>query len=65
MSDFISWYIILLVAINILGCYALLYYTRDIDSSGDDDGTTGHSYDGIKEYNNPLPRWWLYMFYIN
>ena len=64
MSDFISWYIILLVVINIVGCFALLFYTRDIDAAGEDDGTTGHSYDGIKEYNNPLPRWWLYMFYI-
>ena len=25
--------------------------------------TTGHSWDGIEEYNNPLPRWWLYTFY--
>lgn len=25
--------------------------------------TTGHSWDGIKELNNPLPRWWLYIFY--
>ncbi len=64
MSDFISWYIILLVVVNIVGCFALLFYTRDIDHIGDEDGTTGHSYDGIKEYNNPLPRWWLYMFYI-
>jgi len=24
---------------------------------------TGHSYDGIEEYNNPLPKWWLYIFY--
>ena len=64
MSDFISWYIILLVAINIIGCYALLYFTRDIDAAGEEDGTTGHEYDGIREYNNPLPRWWLYMFYI-
>jgi cytochrome c oxidase cbb3-type subunit 3 len=25
--------------------------------------TTGHEWDGIKEYNKPLPRWWLYTFY--
>ncbi|MGF1610495.1 MAG: cytochrome-c oxidase, cbb3-type subunit III [Kiloniellales bacterium] len=25
--------------------------------------TTGHEWDGIKELNTPLPRWWLYVFY--
>lgn len=25
--------------------------------------TTGHEWDGIKELNTPLPRWWVYMFY--
>ncbi|WBU65685.1 cytochrome-c oxidase, cbb3-type subunit III [Paracoccus aerodenitrificans] len=25
--------------------------------------STGHSWDGIEEYDNPLPRWWLWMFY--
>ncbi len=25
--------------------------------------TTGHEWDGIKELNNPLPKWWLYSFY--
>lgn len=28
-----------------------------------DVGTTGHSWDGIEELNNPLPRWWLWIFY--
>ncbi len=27
-------------------------------------GTTGHEWDGIEEWNNPLPRWWLWTFYI-
>ncbi|MCW8843270.1 MAG: cytochrome-c oxidase, cbb3-type subunit III [Rhodobacteraceae bacterium] len=26
--------------------------------------TTGHSWDGIEEYNNPLPKWWVYIFYV-
>ncbi|MBN2740201.1 MAG: cytochrome-c oxidase, cbb3-type subunit III [Rhodobacteraceae bacterium] len=26
--------------------------------------TTGHQWDGIEEYNNPLPKWWLYTFYV-
>jgi cytochrome c oxidase cbb3-type subunit 3 len=27
-------------------------------------GTTGHSWDGIEELNTPLPRWWLWTFYV-
>ena len=27
--------------------------------------TTGHSWDGIRELNNPLPKWWLYTFYAS
>lgn len=26
--------------------------------------TTGHEWDGIRELNNPLPKWWLYVFYV-
>ena len=26
--------------------------------------TTGHTWDGLEEYNNPLPRWWLWTFYV-
>lgn len=29
----------------------------------DADGTTGHEWDGIRELNTPLPRWWLYCLY--
>jgi cytochrome c oxidase cbb3-type subunit 3 len=33
------------------------------DNDGQEQGTTGHEWDGIQEYDNPLPRWWLYSFY--
>jgi len=36
---------------------------REIDEVTGTD-TTGHDWDGIKELNNPLPRWWLWSFYI-
>ena len=31
--------------------------------SAEGHGTTGHSWDGIEEWNNPLPRWWVWTFY--
>ena len=36
---------------------------KDIDKlSGVE--TTGHEWDGLKELNNPLPRWWLWVFFV-
>ncbi len=35
---------------------------REIDDTTGTE-TTGHEWDGIKELNTPLPRWWLWMFY--
>jgi cytochrome c oxidase cbb3-type subunit 3 len=29
-----------------------------------DPGTTGHEWDGVRELNNPLPKWWLYTLYV-
>lgn len=33
------------------------------DRGGVDDVILDHDYDGIQEYDNPLPRWWLMVFY--
>jgi cytochrome c oxidase cbb3-type subunit 3 len=27
--------------------------------------TTGHEWDGLRELNNPAPRWWLWVFYVS
>jgi cytochrome c oxidase cbb3-type subunit 3 len=35
---------------------------REIDAASGTE-TTGHQWDGIKELNTPLPRWWLWTFY--
>lgn len=37
-------------------------HEKDYDASTGVE-TTGHEWDGIKELNNPLPRWWLWIFY--
>ncbi|WP_199556088.1 cytochrome-c oxidase, cbb3-type subunit III [Sandaracinobacteroides hominis] len=33
------------------------------DPSSTEPGTTGHEWDGIQEWNKPIPRWWLWIFY--
>ena len=35
---------------------------QDIDAATGT-ATTGHEWDGIKELNTPLPKWWLYVLY--
>ncbi len=63
MSSFWSAWIDVIVMFNILGCAALLWWTRRMPIEHEaSDGTTGHEYDGIRELNNPLPRWWMWMF---
>lgn len=64
MSEFWNWWIVLITVINVFGCWALLLWTRKMKESESEDETTGHVYDGIEEYNNPLPKWWLNMFNI-
>ncbi|HRF83329.1 MAG: cytochrome-c oxidase, cbb3-type subunit III [Xanthomonadaceae bacterium] len=60
-----TWYIVFLVVLNIGGCAWLLWWTsrrRPGDPKPDD---TSHVWDGdLTEYNKPLPKWWINLFYL-
>ncbi len=71
MSDFTSNFWSLFVAVisisGIVYCIALLWFSSQIkvSSHNTQDGTTGHVWDEtLREMNNPLPRWWLWLFII-
>lgn len=68
LTSFWNWYVIIITVGTILACFWLLQWTKGIsnrDEEGDGTGTTGHVWDeDLVELNNPLPRWWLQLFYI-
>ena len=74
MADFTDgfWniYITVLTLVSVFGCGVLLWAQSKskvvvAGDADDQDNTTGHSWDeGLKELNNPMPRWWMWLFYI-
>jgi cytochrome c oxidase cbb3-type subunit 3 len=73
MSDFINgfwpWYVAAISLGSILACALLLWIAGKAKVQSHtglaDDNTTGHVWDeNLRELNNPLPRWWMWLFIL-
>lgn len=69
MSDFTSnfWsvYVTALTLVGIIACAILLWMAGRKKVAATSDNTTGHVWDeDLVEMNNPLPRWWVWLFVI-
>ena len=70
MSDFTSnfWpvFITAISLLGIFGCALLLWLTSKVKiANPNGDNTSGHVWDeDLREMNNPLPRWWVWMFIL-
>ena len=69
MSDFTSnfWaiYVAGITIASIVACVILLWVSGTTKVTALADNTTGHVWDGdLREMNNPLPKWWVYLFVI-
>ena len=67
MGTFWNLWIIGLTLTNLALVLWVLLANRKVavsDQDEEENKTTGHVYDGIEEYDNPLPRWWFIMFIV-
>ena len=65
-AEFWSVYVAGLTVVSIVACLLLLWITaRGKTPSATADNTTGHVWDeDLREMNNPMPRWWMWLFVI-
>jgi cytochrome c oxidase cbb3-type subunit 3 len=60
-----SIYVIVIVALNIVGATWLLWWTGRRRPGDPPSDATSHHWDGdLTEYNKPMPRWWINLFYL-
>ncbi|MFC3194988.1 cytochrome-c oxidase, cbb3-type subunit III [Marinicella sediminis] len=65
MSNFWHWTVIIVVVLHLIAYLWLLFSTSKKKTEKRADNTTGHVWDGdLKEWDNPMPRWWLWLFII-
>lgn len=63
LSTFWQVWITVITLGSMVGCGLLIHYASRGMKKDETTETTGHEYDGIKEYDNPMPRWWVIMFW--
>ncbi|MDO8252115.1 MAG: cytochrome-c oxidase, cbb3-type subunit III [Rhodoferax sp.] len=64
-SNFWSLYVTGITIVSILACLLLLWFSGKAHAMTAHDNSTGHVWDGdLREMNNPLPRWWAWLFVI-
>lgn len=61
MSSAWSWFVIIGTVVSLVAMLWLLFANR---TTGGEEKTTGHSWDGIEELDSPLPMWWVWGFVI-
>ncbi|TWH76847.1 cytochrome c oxidase cbb3-type subunit 3 [Azomonas agilis] len=65
MSTFWSGFISLLTLGTLAALFWLIFATRKGESASKTNQTLGHAFDGIEEYDNPLPKWWFNLFLVS
>ncbi|RUO25688.1 cytochrome-c oxidase, cbb3-type subunit III [Aliidiomarina minuta] len=64
MSSFWSGWIIVLTLGHLIALIILLRWNMTNYTDVEEGENMGHEFDGISELNNPLPKWWTYLFWI-
>jgi len=69
-SAFWDYYIAIITIVSVIGCAVFLWLQSrrtikaQINAKGEIQ-TTGHVWDGdLQEFHNPMPRWWIWLFYL-
>ena len=66
MPAFWHWFVVSLTVLFIIWCVWLVSWSaKQGPKDVADDDLVGHKWDGdLEEWNNPAPKWWLYLYFI-